>query len=527
MQPEWGHASRVPESTPRLPSAAGGLSRRQSIGPASDLSVPDLTLAGDVTTARRRSRQRLPFSSQVKIALVGADFVATCCGLAIAFGITAWMGWAEPDVQRLLPTAMVALAMWPILYAHQGLYQARKISRRPDEGRRIVNSVIAGLLVLSGVAVLFQVDLSRGWLLAVAVCVTSTMLLERELARRVIHEFRARGVMTRRVVIVGRNEEANELAAALGDNRELGYEVVGFVADAPVGPVIDLRAGHELGPYLGRTRDVLDLVRSTRANGVIVATTGIDQTSANRLIRDLTREGVFVELTSSMRDISPSRISLRPLGPYPVMCVEPVAQLSWRRVAKRAFDLVVASVGLVLLSPVLIGAAIAIRVTTGPEVLFKQQRVGKDAVPFRLYKLRTMVPDAEERLVELQAHNEAAGPMFKMADDPRVTPIGRILRATSIDELPQLLNVVKGDMSLVGPRPALPNEADQWDDTLWERLRVQPGITGMWQVSGRYTASLETYARLDLYYVDNWSLITDLAILVRTVGVVLSRKGGA
>jgi exopolysaccharide biosynthesis polyprenyl glycosylphosphotransferase len=228
-----------------------------------------------------------------------------------------------------------------------------------------------------------------------------------------------------------------------------------------------------------------------------------------------------------MRDISSSRISVRPLGPYPVMCVEPVAQFSWRRIAKRIFDVVVASVGLVLVSPILLVSAIAIRVTSGKGVIFRQQRVGKDGVPFELYKLRTMVHDAEERLAELQAMNEAAGPMFKMKDDPRVTRVGRFLRATSIDELPQLFNVIRGEMSLVGPRPALPNEADQWDDALWERLRVQPGITGMWQVSGRYTASLETYARLDLYYVDNWSLVTDLAILVRTVGVVLKRHGGA
>jgi len=228
-----------------------------------------------------------------------------------------------------------------------------------------------------------------------------------------------------------------------------------------------------------------------------------------------------------MRDISSSRISVRPLGPYPVMCVEPVAQFSWRRVAKRLFDLVLACIAVVVFSPILIAAALAVRVTSGKGVLFSQERVGKDGEAFRVYKLRTMVHDAEARLASLQALNEAAGPMFKMTDDPRVTKVGRFLRASSIDELPQLFNVIAGDMSLVGPRPALPNEADQWDDALWERLRVQPGITGMWQVSGRYTASLETYARLDLYYVDNWSLVTDVAILVRTVGVVLRRRGGA
>lgn len=544
MQPEWGHAPRTRELRPSIPLADAPLARS---------TPPDSAVADFSTRQGSGSRVwlwgRVPFSQQLRVALVGADIVATICGIAIASALTAWASWAESQAESLLMTALISLPVWPILYAHQGLYQARRVSRRLEESRRIVNSVLAGMFVLAGISVLLQEDLSRGWLLLVATCVTSTMILERELARRVIMEFRTRGVMTRRVVIVGRNEEATELAASLSDTPELGYEVVGFVADAAAGQVIDLRDeishDHEvdrnlvqsrepvlgldddLGPYLGRPTEVLELVRATDATGVIVATTGIDQVSANRLIRDLTREGVFVELTSAMRDISSSRISVRPLGPYPVMCVEPVAQFSWRRVAKRLFDLVLACIAVVVFSPILIAAALAVRVTSGKGVLFSQERVGKDGEAFRVYKLRTMVHDAEARLASLQALNEAAGPMFKMTDDPRVTKVGRFLRASSIDELPQLFNVIAGDMSLVGPRPALPNEADQWDDALWERLRVQPGITGMWQVSGRYTASLETYARLDLYYVDNWSLVTDVAILVRTVGVVLRRRGGA
>jgi len=544
MQPEWGHAPRTRELRPSIPLADAPLARS---------TPPDSAVADFSTRQGSGSRVwlwgRVPFSQQLRVALVGADIVATICGIAIASALTAWANWAESQAESLLMTALISLPVWPILYAHQGLYQARRVSRRLEESRRIVNSVLAGMFVLAGISVLLQEDLSRGWLLLVATCVTSTMILERELARRVIMEFRTRGVMTRRVVIVGRNEEATELAASLSDTPELGYEVVGFVADAAAGQVIDLRDeishDHEvdrnlvqsrepvlgldddLGPYLGRPTEVLELVRATDATGVIVATTGIDQVSANRLIRDLTREGVFVELTSAMRDISSSRISVRPLGPYPVMCVEPVAQFSWRRVAKRLFDLVLACIAVVVFSPILIAAALAVRVTSGKGVLFSQERVGKDGEAFRVYKLRTMVHDAEARLASLQALNEAAGPMFKMTDDPRVTKVGRFLRASSIDELPQLFNVIAGDMSLVGPRPALPNEADQWDDALWERLRVQPGITGMWQVSGRYTASLETYARLDLYYVDNWSLVTDVAILVRTVGVVLRRRGGA
>ncbi|MBA3282904.1 MAG: sugar transferase, partial [Acidimicrobiia bacterium] len=160
----------------------------------------------------------------------------------------------------------------------------------------------------------------------------------------------------------------------------------------------------------------------------------------------------------------------------------------------------------------------------GP-VMFSRMRVGQNSDPFPVLKMRTMVVDAEDRLANLLDHNEADGPLFKMADDPRVTRIGSFLRKTSIDELPQLWNVLRGDMSLVGPRPALPHETEEWDAMLAQRLRVKPGITGMWQVSGRSDTSFEDYTRLDLYYVDNWSLTTDLAIMVKTVPVVLFRKG--
>ena len=168
---------------------------------------------------------------------------------------------------------------------------------------------------------------------------------------------------------------------------------------------------------------------------------------------------------------------------------------------------------------------IAIRLDSKGSIFFSQVRVGRDARPFRVLKLRTMVVDAEQQLATLLDKNEADGPLFKIKHDPRITRVGRILRKTSIDELPQLWNVVRGDMSLVGPRPALPHETEAWDSLLIQRLRVKPGITGMWQVQGRSNASFDDYTRLDLYYVDNWSLLIDLAILSKTIPVVLAQRG--
>lgn len=445
--------------------------------------------------------------------------------LALTLSYLVFTGLLKRPSHDGLWTALASLPLWPMLYAQQGLYQARHLSRRIEEFRRLVNATFMGTVVMAGFSVIFGVTPPAGWLATAGLCVFAVMATEREIARKVVADKRSKGKLSRRVVLVGDNSEADELITMLRQTRELGYDLVGRVSDQPSTDELDFHGGAPL-PYLGDTENIVNTVRSAGANSVIVATTGVSLETANRLVRDLTREGIYVELSSAMRDIATRRVTLRPLGRYPVMCVEPVTS-TWRSMAKRCFDVVSASVGLLILSPVLATAALAIRITSGHGVFFTQTRVGRDGKPFTVFKLRTMVHDAESMLPELLAQNEASGPMFKMTNDPRVTPVGRILRKTSIDELPQLFNVVKGDMSLVGPRPALPHEAVQWNDDLKERLRVKPGITGNWQVNGRFTASIEDYQRLDLYYVDNWSLVSDLVILAKTVPAVLQRNGAA
>ncbi|HVV36772.1 MAG TPA: sugar transferase [Acidimicrobiales bacterium] len=196
-----------------------------------------------------------------------------------------------------------------------------------------------------------------------------------------------------------------------------------------------------------------------------------------------------------------------------------------KRFLKRAIDVVGASVLLVVAAPIAACIALAIRVTSGKHVLFKQTRVGLDGALFTMYKFRTMVRDAEDLRHQLVEHNEADGLLFKIADDPRVTRLGRVLRPLGLDELPQLLNVLKGNMSLVGPRPALPVEVDKYDERLKARLWVKPGLTGLWQINGRHELSFDDYARFDLHYVDNWSLMLDLWVLVATLPALLRRRG--
>jgi len=484
-----------------------------------------LAHGGEVVTPATPPSSPSPVSPRAalkpKLLLIGADAAALILSAAVTVVL---FGRLDPQATQsgaqIWWSSLATLPVWLGIFANQRLYNTRFIGRRIDEFRRIINSCLLGTLATSLVANLANVLLRRSSLVLLAVTSCVVVTVEREIARRVFLRLRSQGRMVRSVVIAGANPEGRDIAAMLQAESWLGYQVIGFVDDnAPRRePVPGL-------PLLGGVADLPGILREYPNASVIVAASAVESAVTNRLARDLLDQGVHVELSSTLRDISSQRLTVRPLGRFPVVYVEPVTRGGWRAVAKRAFDICVASVALVMTAPIALAAAIAIKIDSRGPVMFSQMRVGQNSDPFPVLKMRTMVVDAEDRLANLLDHNEADGPLFKMADDPRVTRIGSFLRKTSIDELPQLWNVLRGDMSLVGPRPALPHETEEWDAMLAQRLRVKPGITGMWQVSGRSDSSFEDYTRLDLYYVDNWSLTTDLAIMAKTVPVVLFRKG--
>ena len=456
-----------------------------------------------------------------KFLLIIADAVAL---LLTALVSTLLFEWWDPGADQtslqLWWATVATLPIWLALFGNQRLYNTRFIGRRIDEFRRIVNASILGTLAVSLVANFGNVLLRRSSLFILAATSVVVVSTEREVARHIFLKLRSGGRMVRYVIIAGANPEGRDIAAMLQAEPWLGYKVIGFVDDyaPPRDPVPGV-------PLLGGVGEIGAILREYPNASVIVASSAVESAVTNRLARDLLDQGVHVELSSTLRDISSQRLTVRPLGRFPVVYVEPVTRGGWRAVAKRAFDIGGATVGLLVTAPLALVAAIAIKVDTRGPVLFRQTRVGQDSDPFAVLKLRTMVIDAEDQLAGLLTQNEADGPLFKMADDPRITRAGRFLRKASVDELPQLWNVLRGDMSLVGPRPALPHETEEWDALLAQRLRVKPGITGMWQVSGRSDTSFEDYTRLDLYYVDNWSIATDLAILAKTIPVVLMRKG--
>ncbi len=490
--------------------------------PAADRQ-PTLVTAPNREAAPVVARSRSLFTAKRTLLACDALAIATAMVLTTLFehGALGAVGGGG-QTPRFLVVALVSLPGWLVVFTHQRLYNTRFIARRIDELRRIVNGTALGtlLVVLAGNLVGYLAPRS-----AVVVTFFSSVILvglEREIARQVFASLRRHGRLLRHVVIAGTNPEARDLAAMLQAEPWQGYRVVGFVDDNDRDP--EPVAGI---PLLGPFVDAADIVRRMSGASVIVAASGVQSDITNRLARDLLDEGIHVELSSTLRDIASHRLTVRPLGHFPVVYVEPVLRGGWRAVAKRAFDLVLASVALLITCPVVVAAAVIVKLNSRGPAVFRQTRVGRDGRPFMVLKLRSMVADAEARLTLLQTQNEADGPLFKMAHDPRVTSVGRFLRKTSIDELPQLWNVIRGEMSLVGPRPALPHETEAWDPLLTQRLRVKPGITGMWQVNGRSESSFEDYTRLDLYYVDNWSLTTDVAILLKTIPVVVGRRGAA
>ncbi|MDP8978082.1 MAG: sugar transferase [Actinomycetota bacterium] len=439
---------------------------------------------------------------------------------------TAW-GFTLAAAAMSAPPADLVLRAWVVLaatlvclalVASQRLYLARVSSVKSVETARLARvCALTGLFVVGFAR---AVDLPVGLVEGLGGGALSFALLAavRGGYRSYLSAQRRRGRFSRPVVIVGGNEEADDLCRLLLDHPELGFRVVGVV-----GQLGRARRGLRDVPWLGDVPDAVEAVRLAGANGALVAASAVPSYELNAVVRKLLAEDVHVHLSSGLRGIATSRLRAQAFAHEPLFYLEQARLSPVQRRVKRAMDLTLGCVGLVLAAPILATAAVAIKLTDPGPVLFGQRRVGRDGRAFTCWKLRTMVVDAEQRLVRLREGNERHGPLFKLDRDPRVTRVGHLLRATSLDELPQLFNVLRGEMSLVGPRPALPEEVEQFHDSLRERLRVPPGITGLWQVEARDNPSFRAYQRLDIFYIENWSVLLDVAILSRTVTGVVAR----
>ncbi len=410
--------------------------------------------------------------------------------------------------------------VWVVALALGRTYEHRFVGGGTDEYRRMFTSAVVLLAAIATVSYAKDNDIAHGTVTVALPMALLLSLLVHFIARQVLHQQRREGACLQRVLVVGRERSVAELIRTVRREPHAGFAVVAACVDHARGDTI------EGVPVLGDSEAILSALVTTGADTIAVtAWSEVSQTDLRRLSWDLEGSGVSLLVAPRLTDVSGPRIHIQPVAGLPLINVEEPEFTGVRRFAKSAFDRLGAFLALVLLSPLLLGLALAVRLTSRGPILFRQTRVGRHGETFVMHKFRSMYVDAEARLTELREQNESDGLLFKMKDDPRVTPVGRWMRRLSLDELPQLIDVLIGRMSLVGPRPPLPSEVAQYPLDVRRRLIVKPGITGLWQVSGRSDLSWDESVRLDLYYVENWSLPLDLTILTKTVLAVVRGSG--
>jgi exopolysaccharide biosynthesis polyprenyl glycosylphosphotransferase len=404
-------------------------------------------------------------------------------------------------------------------------YDDRVLGYGADEYRRVGSASVRVAVGIAIVGYLSNAGVARGFLGISFVAGTSGLVVARWVARKWLHRARLRGAgWSHRVLVVGDAQHVHELVHQLRREPYAGYQVVGAcIPDALVAPVPQ-RLGDV--PVVGSFRTIPEAAAAIAAD--TVAVTGSGELTAPRLRRlgwQLEGTGIDLVLAPALTDVAGPRIHTRPVAGLPLIHVEAPEFRGGRKVFKGFVDRAMALLALIVAAPLLATIAIAVRLDSRGPIFFRQIRVGQGGQEFGVYKFRSMVSDADAMLAKLSTMNETNGLMFKMRLDPRVTRVGRFLRKWSLDELPQLINVLVGDMSLVGPRPPLPSEVARYSGDVRRRLLVKPGMTGLWQVSGRSDLSWEDGIRLDLYYVENWSLAADLTILWKTAGAVIKGRG--
>jgi exopolysaccharide biosynthesis polyprenyl glycosylphosphotransferase len=454
---------------------------------------------------------------------VAADGAAIAVSLGIAhllrFGLSAAL-LPGPNVSYVL-VAVFAAPVWLGVLAVAGCYDRRILGVGSDEYRRVLNAGVHFLALVALAHFLGRLVIARGFvgvLVPVAVVLT---LVTRFALRQWLHRQRRRGRYVHRLLLAGTPAAVVEVGQHLVRHEWSGFLLVGLCADTDA-PAIAI--GGRAVPVLGGSADLVRAVGVGRADCVALTTESAPG-ELRALSADLEGTGVQVLVAPAVADVAGPRTVVRHVAGLPLLHVEEPTFTGPQRLAKEVFDRVSALLALLLLAPVFVLVAAAVKLDSPGPVLFRQTRVGRDGRRFRIVKFRTMVVGADRLRADLEHRNEADGVLFKLRTDPRVTRTGRLLRRFSVDELPQIFNVLRGEMSMVGPRPPLPAEVELYEGHVSRRLLVKPGITGLWQVSGRSDLPWDEAVRLDLYYVDHWSPTMDLTIMARTFSAVVRGAG--
>jgi len=453
--------------------------------------------------------------NQLKLVL---DVILVACSFFVGYLVDTWLhdGHSPTDSMGLL--AMLVF-IWIGLLHYFGMYDSFRVKKIPDILFVIFKSTLIGFVIYGSCIYLLKItEVSRFFIGFIFLFTAVLIGFEKIAVVLLTRDVRLRGFNFRRVLIVGTGKRAQRFIDVITDHPEWGLKVLGIV-DKELSKVGERINGSRV---IGTFDDIPDIVHNNVVDEVLFVVPRSWLNHIEGIMHFLELEGIRVNVAVDYFELKLSRAEQTHLNGFPMITFKTTPDRIWHILSKRLFDITTSLLGIFFLWPVFVLVAITIKATSKGPIFFKQDRCGLNGRRFNLYKFRTMVVDAEERLRELLHNNEVAGPAFKMKDDPRLTKVGKLLRKFSIDEFPQLWNVLKGDMSLVGPRPPIPKEVENYDNWQRRRLSMRPGLTCLWQVNGRSEISdFDEWVKLDLEYIDKWSIWLDFRILFKTIPVVL------
>lgn len=502
-------------------------------------TVNELNFTNSNLTIQNQSNARKPSviaqvagsvpTSAWKYLLAIHDIVIVLIAFAAAYFLRYELQWfrsVDPayqvKIQTYMPFALALIIIIPSSFRFSGVYPYRKGRSIVEETYKIATALTVGVVVLITAGLFFSPLLySRLIFLYFAFIATIILGASRFGIQIVRGHLRKYDVGVNRVLLIGAGDVGRMFMRTVSARPDYGYQLVGFMDDNPA------KSQNDIGPYkaLGTVDNLNQALDSKAIDTVVICLPWQSHRMIQRLLRSCDQSNVRALVVPDLFQLTMNQVFVDDFNGIPLIGTRGVSIQGWNLIIKRASDLIIGGIGAVIGLPFFALIALAVKLDSPGPILYWQTRVGKNGEEFTCYKFRSMIDGADQMQVELQDENEATGPLFKVRNDPRRTRVGRWLRRYSLDELPQIINVLKGEMSLVGPRPNLPEEVEQYVDWHNKRLTVVPGITGLWQVSGRSDLTFDEMVLLDLYYVENWNMSLDVSILIRSMPAIIRGRG--